>query len=246
MGNASGAPKQIELEIGDGTSVSGSTYALKNAVYSNQKSVKVETEENTYWKYGEGYIPFYPNSGGITFPENMRLSNTPEETGDYKGYYTFTAKTVGDQDFQAWNELFARAEALYNIGNDDGVYGTTSWAMFKDAYTTAKVFNSAEHANANQTEIDYFVNILQSAMDGLNEEVQELETGDYTAKITMYFNNQIANGTLSMSDAAFAEDVDVSIRGDEATITFYAISPPAGMASVRSPPSLISRRRSTG
>ena len=41
----------------------------------------------------------------------------------------------------------------------------------------------------------------------------------------MYFNNQIANGTLSMSDAAFAEDVDVSVRGDEATITFYVISP---------------------
>ncbi len=49
------------------------------------------------------------------------------------------------------------------------------------------------------------------------------EDGVYRVENTMYFNDKYDEGTKSMSDVMFAEHADLTISGDDATLSLYVI-----------------------
>ena len=177
-------------------------------------------------QYGEDGTFALPNSSCLTLPEGKVL----DVKADSNGVYGFATKeslkqTVenlqyGYQNMDLLNTTIASAKEIYDAGAQK--YDNTLWQNFEKAYKAALPIPA--NVNANQNEIDYFLNNIAKTQSAMIEQAQKgvdvskLANGTYNVDIEMR-NSSDALKRPSMADGAVNHKALLTMNDGKGTLT---------------------------
>lgn len=221
------------LKIGDNAVISGGTHAI----YMEKPQVGnlyVQIDGGYFGYDAENLIPFADDSSYVVYPEGRVLDINPVTEGTYAGYYTladtedliWTEGSEGQivhqyQEFEDLDRLLNASEPIYETGNDNyQSYAQEVWDPFVIAYKAAESVKS--NRNANQNEINFFLEKLATAKKNLDEslesefDVYNLADGTYEIDVYMW---KTLTGDLSMADSTIDRTAVLTVKDGKASIT---------------------------
>lgn len=221
------------LKIGGNAVISGGTHAI----YTEKPQVGnlyVQIDGGYFGYDAENLIPFADDSSYVVYPEGRVLDIQPVTEGTYAGYYTladtddliWTEGNEGQivhqyQEFEDLDRLLNASEPIYETGNDNyQSYAQEVWDPFVVAYEAAE--NVKNNKNANQNEINFFLEKLATAKKNLDEslesefDVYNLADGTYEIDVYMW---KTLTGDLSMADSTIDRTAVLTVKDGKASIT---------------------------
>lgn len=221
------------LKIGDNAVVIGGTYAIATEKPPKGK-LYVQIDSGYFGYDAENLIPFADDSSYVVYPEGRVLDINPVTEGTYAGYYTLADTedliwTEGNeaqivhqyQEFEDLDRLLNASEPIYETGNDNyQSYAQEVWDPFVVAYEAAE--NVKNNKNANQNEINFFLEKLATAKKNLDEslesefDVYNLADGTYEIDVYMW---KTLTGDLSMADSTIDRTAVLTVKDGKASIT---------------------------
>ncbi len=221
------------LKIGGNAVINGGTHAI----YTEKPQVGnlyVQIDGGYFGYDAENLIPFADDSSYVVYPEGRVLDINPVTEGTYAGYYTLADTedliwTEGNeaqivhqyQEFEDLDRLLNASEPIYETGNDNyQSYAQEVWDPFVVAYEAAE--NVKNNKNANQNEINFFLEKLATAKKNLDEslesefDVYNLADGTYEIDVYMW---KTLTGDLSMADSTIDRTAVLTVKDGKASIT---------------------------
>lgn len=221
------------LKIGGNAVINGGTHAI----YTEKPQVGnlyVQIDGGYFGYDAENLIPFADDSSYVVYPEGRVLDINPVTEGTYAGYYTladtedliWTEGSEGQivhqyQEFEDLDRLLNASEPIYETGNDNyQSYAQEVWDPFVVAYEAAQ--NVKNNKNANQNEINFFLEKLATAKKNLDEslksefDVYNLADGTYEIDVYMW---KTLTGDLSMADSTIDRTAVLTVKDGKASIT---------------------------
>ena len=203
---------------GQNTKIKGATYAIE--FQENTKAMPEVLVEGGKFACGESYLPIsdtywvtYPDTDAGDDMPDVVLAVEPDEDGYYGmvdpetlgGEHESQVEGVGVikynyQDFdgasdgsgQGLHQLLDETKTIYEDGNSENKYPSTTWNTFISTYKTAlRLYES--NRNANQLEIDYYTKALSKSWISLtaaeNLDPSTLKDGTYKIEVGLWKSN---------------------------------------------------------